>query len=416
MHFEDNPKTTRTATQQQSEEVHNHQIYGILLHGFLKTRYVDIKNYITCVCECMCFFFVSCISCFHALGSNERFYFEWTESRRANTNSYKGVLLPFGKIQVWENWGKRGDTKYSFGFTIRVSCSNLQIEAADTKELVKCLSQKASNTLSKETDATDGKCENTRSLLNLQAGNVYLSHSEGSGVWNELKPTAQQLLSNVNPNQVNAYIGTDTISIRANTYTRTETEKTNRNRITVDDYDWKTLDELARDDNVIPRRYNAELYDNEGYMSDHLEKKRSPFHLDALPDIVDEPESDSELDKPVNISAQAKTSTQKKDNLSIRIILNSKKKKSEDVFHKDNGAHIPKSNETVRVVNVSFIVSVYGFCCSQNNAVSRSFLLTWLFDSRDPSMLAIANQRTCTSAESDVCFGLRYNNLFPTIT
>ncbi|ETO26194.1 hypothetical protein RFI_10943 [Reticulomyxa filosa] len=194
----------------------------------------------------------------------------------------------------------------------------------DQGELVKQLSQKTTETLSKTTDAADDMYDNSRLLLNLQSSNLYLSHSEGSASWNELKPTAQQLLANVNQTQVNAYVSTDTISVRANTYTRTETDRNSRNRITVDDYDWKSLDELARDDNTIPRRYNAELYDPDGYMSDPLEKRRSPFHLDSLPDIIDAQENEndenSQSDKP-------KKAITKSDNDGIVIDLNPNKKK-----------------------------------------------------------------------------------------
>ncbi|ETO21755.1 hypothetical protein RFI_15447 [Reticulomyxa filosa] len=144
------------------------------------------------------------------------------------------------------------------------------------------------------TDAGDKHCSKSRSLMNLQVGDRYLSGSENSASWNELKPTAQQLMSNVNANRLNSNHATDTISIRAHTHTRTDTDKTRRSHSVEDDYDWKSVEEIARDDNTIPRRYNADLYDHDGFINDRLDKTYSLRGVNGLPDAIDEVEGEEE--------------------------------------------------------------------------------------------------------------------------
>jgi len=313
MHQSHNSKESVSKTLESSNvEEQTRPVYGVLLHGFLKTRYIDISDH-------------DKKSIFNVASSWKLRY--WTlqltddgltleKSRRADAKSYKGFFLPFGKTSVWENWGKRGD-KYCFGFTIRVSSTTMQIEAAadsentrnrwmnvlrrsftddtqDSKQLVQTLNQKVSCKLSRNTDAADEQSDDYLYSPDSQPA-VSLLHAETSGSWNnDAKPVLPKPLAS--PNNLsndNAAIETEQASICTDTY------RCSRTRAVLDEFDCKSLDGLVRDDNTIPRRYHAELYDPDGCMSENLERKRC-FESDSLPDIIDEPETEVEKRKKRN--------------------------------------------------------------------------------------------------------------------
>lgn len=312
MHHQHSSKESVSKTLDSSTvEEQTRPVYGVLLHGFLKTRYIDISS-------------PDKKSIFNFASSWKLRY--WTlrltddglmleKSRRADTKTYKGFFLPFGKTTVWENWGKDGDSKYTFGFTIRVASNNMQIEAAvdsentrtrwmnvlrrsfcdnnqDSKQLVQTLNQKVSRKLSKDTDAAD---DDSFYSQNSQRSNVNLLHAEASASWNiDAKPTLQKPFSSAN-----THLSNENVADSAQTSIRTDTERSSRTRVVLDDTEYKSLCGLVRDDNTIPRRYHAELYDPDGCMSENLERKRS-FQRDSLPDIIDEPETELEKKKKRN--------------------------------------------------------------------------------------------------------------------
>jgi len=107
--------------------------YGIVLGGFLKTRHVDReKNN-----DKFSLNFKSKwkLRYWRLSLSDEGLIFE--KSRRADSKPYKSILLPFGKTLFWQNWGKRGDSKYRFGFTLRVTSDNMQMDVAVDSERIR---------------------------------------------------------------------------------------------------------------------------------------------------------------------------------------------------------------------------------------------------------------------------------------
>jgi len=183
------------------------------------------------------------------------------KSRRPDTKPYKSILLPFNETSFWENWGKRGDNKYRFGFTLRVPRNKMQMDVAvdsdrvrlqwmnvldlvfgdnvrNTKELLKCLADREGSNL-----------QSTKSL---------------SGVTNDFKYGRGLKVRNVNGSNI------DSIS-----------------------QSFETLVYAAQSP-VIPRRFCSDVYDDDGYMSDNLERNRFFYFKSVLSKIVDKESDDNE--------------------------------------------------------------------------------------------------------------------------
>jgi hypothetical protein len=233
---------------------------GVVLGGFLKTRNIDLINK-----DKKQFIF--------RLKSSWKLRY-WTlrmtdeglileKSRRPDTKPYKSILLPFNETSFWENWGKRGDNKYRFGFTLRVARNKMQMDVAvdsdrtrlqwmnvldlvfgdnirNMKELLKCLA--------------DRECSNLQSTKSLSEVTNDFKYGSGRGL----------KVRNVN--------GSNTDSISQS---------------------FETLIYAAHSP-VIPRRFSSDVYDDDGYMSDNLERNRFFYFKSVLPKIADKESDDNE--------------------------------------------------------------------------------------------------------------------------
>jgi len=207
--------------------------YGIILGGFLKTRFVQ-RNNNNCGRKFIFPFKSSWKLRYWRLGlTDEGLVFE--KSRRADTKPYKGMVLLFGETSFWENWGKRGDKNYRFGFTIRVASTNTQIEVAVNSERIRRQWMNVLNSVFHD------NVRNTKDLLNCLA--------------------------------MTSSIKTQSTKTKCELKKRTSKDcGVSRSSVS-----W---DEMVSP--VIPRRFPADMYDDDGNMSDYLKSVHSDCRRTTL--------------------------------------------------------------------------------------------------------------------------------------
>jgi hypothetical protein len=249
--------------------------YGIVLGGFLKTRFVDRKKHAK-----------KFIHAFKKSPWKLRYWrlsmadqgLIFAKSRQPDSKPYKSIMLPFGETSFWQNWGKRGDKIYKFGFTLRVACNNIQMDVAMESDRVR---RQWMNVLD---CVFRNNVQNTKDLLNCLNDND--------------SPRSQSSRNFIIKNSLENEVSSESCN---------SSELIEKRKV-LKRIDYHT--DLIGNSFIIPRRFSSRVYDDDGYMSDNVLIRSShcvnSSHRKIFDKVIHSQERSSSSNAPEKMSASNK--------------------------------------------------------------------------------------------------------------